>query len=375
MTEAEASRRILGFICFLLLFGLLCAGLRPFHSPTNDVSWVANANAVRFGRHGTILGQGFFSAVGSRSGGRTLEIWLQPGLVNDSDTFIAFYDPGEPRHLSLHQSGSDLELRIAPVGAWRREKTERLYVDSAFRGRRSTFWTVTSGLRGTAIYRDGLKLRESSEVRVSAQAFSGRLVIGNSPIFNDSWSGILRGIAIYEQVLDPTQISRHYQTWTKGTKPDLISEDACIALYLFDEHSGNVVHNRVDSGYDLYIPAKYRVVDQIVMDPVWRAFNWSWGFWKDAVINVCGFIPVGCFFCAYLSARGFDRPTLIASSLGAVVSLFVELTQSHLPTRDSSMSDLLTNIAGSIIGASLYRGRVAKLIDGCVASMIACGPR
>jgi hypothetical protein len=58
VTAGQLTTRILGFISLLLLCGILYAGLKPFHSPANEVTWVAKANALRFGEYGTILSSG-----------------------------------------------------------------------------------------------------------------------------------------------------------------------------------------------------------------------------------------------------------------------------------------------------------------------------
>lgn len=363
------ARRILGFICLVLLCGVLYAGLHPFHAPANQVTWVANANAVQFGDYGTILSSGPFPPPGLGGIERSIEIWAQPGRIEDSNTLIAFYSPASPRQLSLFQSVSDLEIGIQSSSAWRPSETKRMYVDDAFRDGKSRFWTVTFGHSGTAVYRDGALIRRST-ITPSSNEFSGRLVIGNSPIFSDAWSGILRGLAIYDTALDHEQTVRHYASWTRGSAPALTSDDACIALYLFNEHGGRVVHNRVRSENDLYIPPNFLVLRQTVLDPVWRAFNWSRGFWQDAFINVAGFIPFGCFFCAYFSARRLSLPALRASVLGAGVSVCIELTQVLLPTRDSSMSDLINNILGSVLGAVAYRGVFAGAFDRVMSGIV-----
>ncbi len=324
--------------------------------------WVADANAVRLGEHGTILSSGTFPPPVSGGVERSIEFWVKPGKVKDSSTLVGFYSPLSPRQLSISQSDSDLEIHIQSSNAWRNVKTEKTYIDDAFRDGKSAFWTVTFGQSGTAVYRDGAIVR-SSPLRPSIGELSGRLVMGNSPIFSDGWSGVLRGLAIYDTALDPAQIVRHYSSWTKGEAPALTSDDVCIALYLFNEHAGRAVHNKVRSDYDLYIPPNFTVLRQTVLDPVWRAFDWSRGFWEDAFINVGGFIPFGCCFCAWFSARKLPWPALCASALGAAVSLCIELTQAHLPTRDSSMSDLINNILGTVIGAAAYRGAGARAFD------------
>ena len=362
------TQGVLGFTCLILLCGILYAGLHPFHAPANQVSWVANANAVRFGEYGTILSSGSFPPP-VFGGERSIEIWVQPGKREDSNTLLAFYSPSSPRQLSLSQSVSDLKIHIQSSDAWRKVKTERTYIDDAFRDGKSAFWTVTFGPSGTAVYRDGVLIKKSS-ITPSIGEMSGRLVVGNSPIFSDSWSGVLRGLAIYDTALNPAQVVRHYASWTKGEAPVLTSEDLCIALYLFNEHTGQVVHNRVSLENDLYIPPKFLVLRQTVLDPVWRAFESSNGFWKDAFINVGGFIPFACFFCAYFSSLGLRSPALSAAALGAVISVLIELTQTHLPTRDSSMADLINNTLGSVLGAAAYRGLVARELDRVMAWIV-----
>ncbi len=363
--QRDRIQTVLGYLCIILLAGILYAGLTPFRAPANQVAWVADVKAVRFGEYGTILSSGSVPPPGPGPVARSLEIWIQPGQVKDSNTLVAFYAPGQPRQLSICQADSDLEIRIQSSAAWRTVRTEKINIADAFRDGRSAFWTVVFGPSGTTIYRDGLLIRRSSITPLRSE-IAGRLVVGNSPIFNDSWSGVLRGLAIYDTALDGAQVARHCLSWTGDLAPVIKSNDACVALFLFDEHTGRVVHNTIRSGNDLYIPPKYMVVRQTVLDPVWRAFDWSRGFWKDAIINIAGFIPFGCFFCAYFRVRGFRRPAFSAAAIGGVVSAFIELTQTQLPTRDSSMSDLINNILGSILGALAYRGVVAQAIHRAI---------
>jgi glycopeptide antibiotics resistance protein len=114
---------------------------------------------------------------------------------------------------------------------------------------------------------------------------------------------------------------------------------------------------------DLEIPRRFTVLRKTVLDPVWRAFNWGRGFWEDALINITGFVPFGCFFCAYFSRRSVRSPMLYAIVVGIAASTAIELGQVFLPTRDSSMDDLINNSLGTVLGAALYRGKLASAID------------
>jgi hypothetical protein len=52
------GRKLLGAASGLVLAGMLVAGLWPFHSPRNQVTWLADGHGARVGRHGTILCSG-----------------------------------------------------------------------------------------------------------------------------------------------------------------------------------------------------------------------------------------------------------------------------------------------------------------------------
>ena len=75
-------------------------------------------------------------------------------------------------------------------------------------------------------------------------------------------------------------------------------------------------------------------------------------------VNILGFIPFGFAVYAWARKDGVRKDTsvmVIAILLGAGISLFIELLQVYLPTRDSSLTDVLNNILGTYIGARLFR--------------------
>ena len=58
-----------------------------------------------------------------------------------------------------------------------------------------------------------LKCRRISGLQ--AEISQGDLIIGNSPVKPDSWSGELKGIAIYHRELTATEVAQHYDDWKK----------------------------------------------------------------------------------------------------------------------------------------------------------------
>ncbi|MGA7363895.1 MAG: VanZ family protein, partial [Candidatus Sulfotelmatobacter sp.] len=127
-----------------------------------------------------------------------------------------------------------------------------------------------------------------------------------------------------------------------------------VALYLFNEGNGSIVYNQVDGATDLIIPDRFFVLNEQFLERPWSEFHPGWRYWVNVGINIAGFIPFGFFFCAYFSAAQESRRALVRTiALGFAVSLTIEVLQAFLPTRDSGMTDLMTNTFGTALGASL----------------------
>jgi hypothetical protein len=206
------------------------------------------------------------------------------------------------------------------------------------------------------VYLDGVPAGSFPIYGTSANNFTGRLVLANSPVANNSWSGQIRGLAIYGRQLTPAQIVEHYESWTRNQRPALAEEEVPVALYAFHEHGGDRAHNQWNSATDLVIPPRYFVLHPGFLKSPWREYQPGWDYWEDVGVNVAGFIPLGFCVVAYLAAvRGNKRPATAAILVGLATSLTIELLQALLPTRESGMTDLMTNTLGTAIGVGLYR--------------------
>ena len=106
-----------------------------------------------------------------------------------------------------------------------------------------------------------------------------------------------------------------------------------------------------NGGQDLEIPKKLRALHQVVLKvPNGRRFaNLS-----DIALNVLGFIPFCALLVIYLHGGGnYSKASAAAMSIliGITISLSIELLQVYLPSRDSSLLDLIMNALGSVVGA------------------------
>jgi VanZ family protein len=349
--------RSLGVICVAVLVVILTLGLWPFQVPTNDVTWLGDHNGLHFGRYGTVLSSGVIAATHTGNGEpASLEIWLQPRRIWDNQTFLAFYAPEDPFRFSLHQLRTDLALQTAMQGNLYPTKPVTLLAFNVFHKRAPVFLTITSGPEGTAIYADGVPAGKTRQVRVYSTDFTGRLIVGDSPRQGNSWSGELLGLAIYRRELSVREVHEHYDTWTKRGRLEIHGDEFNVALYLFDERKGNVIHNRAGSAVNLYISSKYSVVDKIFLESPWSEFRRPGDFWGAVLKNVVGFIPFGWCFYAYLStARPVNRAALATVILGTLVSITIEILQAYLPTRASGTTDIVTNTLGTYVGVVMCK--------------------
>jgi VanZ family protein len=355
------STRLPGLICVLVLCGILAAGLEPFHRPRNAVTWLGNENGLRFGNYGIIVSSGTFPvAAPDDEQSCSLEIWLQPGHTSASNTLLAFYTPENAPQFSLHQYRANLALRREMQSDQRR--TEAIGIEGVFRQVKPVFVSVTSGSQKTSVYVDGTLAESFPHFQVGKDC-KGQLIVGTSPIRNDRWSGQLRGLAIYRQELTPAEVVQHYVTWTTQGRPVLSGNEHAMAIYLFDERAGNVVHNAVARGIDLRIPERYSLLHQVFLESPWKEFRAVRNYWIDLLVNIGGFIPFGFFFCAYWSfVRPIKHAALTTVVLGFAVSLTIEVLQSYLPTRASGTTDLITNTLGTILGVRLYALKAARAL-------------
>jgi len=320
------------------------------------VAWLENRNGLRFGNFGTVVSSGSFQLPGPRNSPEaSLEICLQPSSPWHSGTLLTIYKPGNLFQFSLHQLQTDLLMRTDAPDDPHHARMANLRANDVFRRRGPIFITITAGVEETRVYIDGVLAGSAPHFPVSAVNFTGQLILGDSPRQTDNWAGQFFGLAIYHQQLTAAQVFHHYATWKQPGRPKIGGDEHNFALYLFDEHIGNVVRDKARSGVDLYIPERYTIMNKIALEPFWIEFNTHAGYWKEALKNIVGFVPFGFCFYAYLVALpSVKRPALLTLVLGAGVSLTIEVLQAFLPTRQSGTTDLVTNTLGTWVGMESY---------------------
>src|ERR1700721_1973156 len=354
---------LLRAICCLTLFGILVAGLWPFHAPRDQVSWLSQQNGGRFGKHGSIVSANPFKAHASQGDHScSLEIWLKPSRIDAGGMILAFYWP-ESRVVpfALRQYQNRLGLERGFQG--RIDEKAVKYVADVFKVQKPVLVTITSSNAGTATYVDGTLVREVRGFTFSNLDLTGQLIVGNAPSTGYSWSGEVKGLAVYDRELSTVEVSQSFVDWTEGGQLDSVKSENLVARYHFDEGNGDIVHNQVNSATDLLIPERFFVLHAQFLELPWDEFHPGWSYWKNIGINVVGFIPLGFFFYAYFSQlRKSGNPVGLTIALGFAISLTIEVLQAFLPTRASGMTDLITNTFGTAIGVMTFRHKAVQAV-------------
>jgi len=339
----------------ILWIGLMIAGLWPFNFfPPNHASWLQGRNGLHFNRFGEIYSPGAWIAHPGND--FTIELWLASNREYHSFNPILTIDhPDSSQNFMVAQFRSNLIVEGQFENDQRSVISQRLWIDDALRDGQPLFLTVTSSSsQGTTVYIDGVLEHAYPKLKVLATDLSGQLLLGHAFSGHQSWSGDVFGLAYYERPLSAAEVAAQYQVWQQAKAHDSIA--GAVGLYPFDEQGGELVHNRANGLPDLVLPKEFHVFHKAVLEFP-RHPNRS--DLLDGVENVIGFIPFGLLAMIYFREvrnNSSGKSFLAAVILGGLTSLVIEVLQIYLPTRDSSLLDLINNFVGSALGAFIpYR--------------------
>jgi VanZ family protein len=344
------------------VLALLVATLWPLNpNRRNEVSWLDGEDGVRFGENGTIFSAAEFPRdPGAENESFSLELSVAPALTRDSKVICAFYVPENPGQFMVRQDEADITVVHRSRGGKRNLRA--LIAGQVMERGKLTLVTVTAGPDGTTVYINGKAKRSSRVFGLTRKDLTGELVVGNSPVENDSWPGILRGLAIYKNELSAREVANHFSAW-RANQGVALDRETMLAMYRFRERSGNMVKNDIQPGIDLYIPRHFKIWRQSLMTAPWKEFKPNAVYAKDVIVNVLGFVPLGLVLFPYFEiVRNSRRPWLMSYLSGTLLSLTIEILQSFLPTRYSGWTDVITNSTGTALGAGFYLTTMGRTI-------------
>jgi VanZ family protein len=374
MDLLSSRKNVLGLICLVITAVIFLAGLWPFNFfPENKVRWLKEQNGVEFYGQAIVFSQhptryslhpspNSLHAAPYTQYPFSLELYLQSTTEEPSHLghIFSFLDEHGSETFFVAQWRSHLLLGKGIHG---KKNYREIGIRDVLKKGDKRFVTITLGVDGTNIYVDGTLMKSNPRFHLFSmdEEISGRIVLGNSPRGSEYWTGNLLGLSIYDRVLTGEEVSQHFPQNFDG--PRRSGEEAPVSLYLFDEHSGTLAHDSVGD-HHLVIPAGFEVLKKTILVPPWEDLRFTRSYLMDILTNILGFIPFGFFFSAYLRTRRpltTFRILLQSLIIAGCISLLIELLQVYLPTRNSQLMDVITNIMGAMIGAILFSKYYKKL--------------
>jgi len=353
----KKNLRFLSILCVMISIGLLLAGLWPFNFfPRNIVRWLPDQGALQFGRHGIA-----YSPIPITVPGETLDFRMpilfglkirprgEPG--NSMPRILSICDDHFRELFFVGQWKNHLIIRLANVQGSASESYWETSVDNIFRKNEQLRLGIHSDNSGLSVFADGRLVRSKagySLSRLSGLHMHVLLIAGNSPTGESPWEGDLLDLSIDQRT-------------GRTENPN----DTGMTFRNSMEESAAFLRTGGKIPFEFFIPSTYRPLNNTVLFPPWKQTHFYRSFWKDVVVNILGFIPFGFFFYAWLwkpSTRNDFSTALLVALLGAGISLAIELLQVFLPTRDSSLTDLINNILGTCAGIWLFR-QVYRIIS------------
>jgi VanZ family protein len=346
-----------GWAALVLWLGIIFATLYPFELyPRNDVEWLKGG--LRFGQHGIVMSDGPLMTGSARDDSScSIEILLKPGTLVGSNRFLVFSSPSHSEQIKLTQYRDGIILWRA-FGHGKNRRGVKRDVVHFFNSWELMLLTLTSGPKGTSVYSNGRLLERFPTYTLSREAMSGTFAFGTDTSHIDTWTGQLRGLALYARELSPVEVAMNYQMWMLGPHERCDAGKDRTSLFTFQEGQGAVIRNLCPSGGNLTIPPSFVLSAKPFLATPWQEFAPTWDYVNDLIRNILGFVPFGFALCGYLWLRGRKtKAVLIAILIGAASSFGIEILQGFIPQRESGLTDVLTNTLGTALGALLFTWR------------------
>ena len=359
-TSTWAPRHTLLWILVAInVGGILLAGLslRGFDF-RNNVEWASDGTGIEFGEHGLAYTDTFATGEDTNQPARqgfTIEIALRPEGSEFGFRFIAVIHGGDDdeqlviaqwRDTIIVMNGDDYDhSRRLP----RLTATVPDYDDGLF------LLAVSSDTRGSALYIDGQEVdsREGMSLRLPTDFAPGRLVLGNSVYGDTPWRGTIAGFALHLAALDERALRDHRDLWSRGQGFAGDNYLSARLSYPLTERTGRRALDRSSNEIALQFPRDKTLVDPKVFVPSLGSLDDLW----DVGINLGGFVPLGFLLVALFSkvTRITQLPALAAViAIGFALSFSIELAQAWIPSRSSSLLDLLLNVVGTSVGCAAF---------------------
>jgi len=319
---------------------MIIAGFVPMgFSRLQHTEWVNEAETgLRFSGKALVYTDRFIRSSGDTDE-LTISLLLSP-VFQDKPAFgsiLSIYDKEDGTQITVGQWNRSLMV-LAGNDFSNSRREPKMYIPIPSEEELQIF--VTSNRQGTAVYIDNIQVGFNPNLilPLPANPDESHLTVGSSIFAWDAWVGMIHSLEIYDEVVFPESVD-------SGIQP--------LVSYRFDEQEGNFVNDDSENGLDLYIAEKWIQLDRRFLRVPDIESLYRKGIQRDVVINFFGFMPFG-FLLFLVCRRRFGTKRLLGIlfilAWSFLFSLSIESIQILLPTRDSSLLDLILNSLGGMSG-------------------------
>lgn len=336
---------------------------------TNDVQWLPHERLIRFQNSGIAYVNDLrVIRLRRQPGPLTIEMAVTPGSVQRQgfSPLLVMHDGADQRQIAIWQWGPSLIVMNGDDydNSRRRPRvTDRNFLMY----RRTCYLTITSAEQGTRVFVNGVQTAANRKWRLTfpIQGDVLRLVLGNSVDGKHGWTGDIHGLAIFGEAISAEKVRQRYEQWIVDHNFDFLQQESPLLLFNFNQKSGIRFADQSGNQQDLEIPPHMIALKRTILASPWPHLNWSRAMVGDMVVNTLGFMPLGIVLYGLLACFPgvFGRnDKFVAVSLCMLLSLGIELAQAWIPTRYSTLLDLLLNTFGAWLGIGLWKMVVGKKI-------------
>jgi VanZ family protein len=343
----------LGVILAVLFFGLHPKG----GSADNAVVWLPEKQALRF-EHPAIGFVDDLSPLLSRHNVQqfTITIEFTPATTRKIGfrPLLMIHDGSNHSQLAIWHWGPSLIVMNGDDYSYSK-KLPRVTARDALVAGESVLVSITSDGRVTRLFVNGVLAaeREAWALTLPAGINKTRLIFGNSVYGRHGWDGEIRSFALHKRALTHEEVKQYHNTSRQSERTPGIAEEELLLSYTFRESGNQQIADVSGNNMHLLIPEQIVVLKKEFLSARWTSLKPNHSFFKDVFQNLVGFIILGVAVYLWLSRALLitaRRAAIAAAITCFLLSLFMETLQTWMPSRDSSLLDLILNSVGAIIG-------------------------
>jgi hypothetical protein len=291
----------------------------------------------------------------------SLELIVTPSkeFTNGVGSIVIFVDQHHNKRLVFGQWKSSLIIRTYYFPSGRSSRYTEIGMQDALRPGEQSLLAVTSCRYGTVIYLNGkrrIDFPDVSLIPAESALDSLRLFLGNDPDVTAPWAGEIKRLAIYGRVLSADEVSASLRLQPTVEASSGWREGKPVAAYSFRMTASGAVDDESGNGNTLRVPDYFELRQQPLQAFFLTEFDAG-----DIAINVAGFVPLGtCLFFWMKRWTAYSNKWIGAAAIvaGFVISLGIEWTQSFIPSRCSTVMDVICNTMGTMVGVAGGYGMV-----------------